>query len=89
VVSQHASGSALERLLSKLGLPREPYRSDLRLFPELDVARLKRELRLEEFGEERGAQEQPATDTTAPDDMELQGNQPCRERGQTYPGCLS
>ncbi|MGH6896504.1 MAG: hypothetical protein ACREJ5_08140 [Geminicoccaceae bacterium] len=72
MASQHRSSSALERLLSKLGLPREPYRPDLRLFPELDVARLKCELRLDELGKERGAQEQPATDTTAPDDIELQ-----------------
>ena len=72
MASQHGTNSALERLLSKLGLPREPYRPDLQLFPELDVARLKRELRLEELGNERGAQEQPATDSTALDDIELQ-----------------
>lgn len=72
MVSQDRSSSALERLLSSLGLPREPYRPELRLFPELDVARLKQELRLEELGEERGGQEQPATESTALDDIELQ-----------------
>ena len=62
--------SALSRLVN--GLKREPhdFRPSLEVFPTLNVDKLAADLRLAKLGAERGARNEPATTSTALDDVE-------------------
>jgi len=62
--------SALSRLVN--GLKREPhdYRVSLDVFPALNIDKLAGDLGLAKAGAERGAREEPASDTLALDDIE-------------------
>lgn len=62
--------SALARLVN--GLKREPhdYRASLDVFPTLNITKVAADLAVSRTGAERGAVEQPGSDTAALDDME-------------------
>ena len=62
--------SALARLVS--GLKREPhdYRASLDVFPTLNVAKLAADLAVGKTGSERGAREEPSSDSAVLDDVE-------------------
>ena len=62
--------SALSRLAKNLSSPGHDYRINTELFGTIDTARISRELDLENQGRERGQQNQPASSSTAPDDIE-------------------
>jgi len=64
--------SALERLRSIFSEPVHPYRPATDIFLDLNVDRIADEMRLAELGKERGAQNRPASDTQALDDIERQ-----------------
>jgi hypothetical protein len=65
-----AQKSALSRLVN--GLKREPhdFRPSLEVFPALNVDKLAAEMSLAKLGAERGADEEPATDSVTLDDVE-------------------
>src|SRR5580693_7579499 len=62
--------SALSRLMNGLKREQHDYRASLELFPALNVDKLAADLDLTRAGAERGAREEPASDTTAFDDVE-------------------
>jgi hypothetical protein len=65
-----AQKSALARLVN--GLKREPhdFRPSLEIFPALNVDKLAADMALAKAGTERGAREEPASDSRARDDVE-------------------
>jgi len=65
-----AQKSALGRLVN--GLKREPhdFRPSLEVFPALNVDKLAADMSLAKLGAERGANDEPATDSAALDDVE-------------------
>src|SRR6516164_6242039 len=62
--------SALTRLMNGLKREQHDYRVSLDVFPALNVDKLAADLRLAQLGAERGAREEPASDTAALDDVE-------------------
>ena len=62
--------SALSRLMNGLKREQHDYRVSLDVFPALNVDKLAADLRLAQLGAERGAREEPASDTAALDDVE-------------------
>jgi hypothetical protein len=62
--------SALARLVSGLRREQHDYRASLDIFPALNVAKIAADVGVGRSGAERGAREQPATDSTSLDDIE-------------------
>src|ERR1700719_3869859 len=62
--------SALSRLVNGLKREQHDYRVSLDVFPVLNTDKLAGDLRLAKAGAERGAREEPASDTLALDDIE-------------------
>src|SRR3981081_2049384 len=62
--------SALSRLVNGLKREQHDYRVSLDVFPVLNIDKLARDLALAKTGAERGAREEPASDTLALDDIE-------------------
>jgi hypothetical protein len=62
--------SALARLLNGLKREQHDYRPSLELFPALNIDKLAKDLMLAKAGAERGAREEPASDSVAFDDVE-------------------
>src|SRR5260370_16793285 len=62
--------SALGRLLNGLKREQHDYRVSLDVFPVLNIDKLAADLELAKTGAERGAREEPASDTLALDDIE-------------------
>jgi len=62
--------SALSRLVNGLKREQHDYRASLDVFPVLNTDKLAGDLRLAKNGAERGAREEPASDTVALDDIE-------------------
>jgi hypothetical protein len=62
--------SALSRLVNGLKREQHDYRVSLDVFPLLNIDKLAADLALAKTGAERGAREEPASDTTVPDDVE-------------------
>ncbi|HEY6257295.1 MAG TPA: hypothetical protein VIY51_16045 [Xanthobacteraceae bacterium] len=62
--------SALNRLVNGLKREQHDYRVSLDVFPALNVDKLAADFRLAQSGAERGAREEPASDTVALDDIE-------------------
>jgi hypothetical protein len=62
--------SALSRLVNGLKREQHDYRVSLDVFPVLNTDKLARDLGLAKAGAERGAREEPASDTLAFDDVE-------------------
>jgi hypothetical protein len=62
--------SALSRLVNGLKREQHDYRVSLDVFPVLNTDKLARDLGLAKAGAERGAREEPASDTLAFDDIE-------------------
>ena len=62
--------SALSRLVNGLKREQHDYRVSLDVFPALNIDKLARDLELAKAGAERGAREEPASDTLALDDIE-------------------
>ena len=67
-----ATGSALARLIGGLKREQHDYRASLEIFPALDVAKLAADLGVGNSGAERGANEEPSTDSATLDDIENQ-----------------
>jgi hypothetical protein len=65
-----AQKSALARLVN--GLKREPhdFRPSLEIFPALSIEKIAQDMSLAKHGAERGARDEPATDSVSPDDVE-------------------
>src|SRR6516225_10238479 len=65
-----AQKSALARLVN--GLKREPhdFRPSLEIFPALSIDKVAQDMGLAKYGAERGARDEPATDSVSPDDVE-------------------
>jgi hypothetical protein len=57
-------------LLGSFNKPSHDYVASTLSFPELDVERMKRRMRLEEEGQRRGTRNEPATDSLSRDDIE-------------------
>src|ERR1700693_1275391 len=62
--------SALARLVSGLRREQHDYRASLDIFPALNVAKIAADVAVGRSGAERGAREEPATDSTSLDDIE-------------------
>jgi hypothetical protein len=62
--------SALSRLVNGLKREQHDYRVSLDVFPVLNIDKLAADMELAKTGAERGAREEPASDTLAPDDIE-------------------
>lgn len=62
--------AALERLAQSLSRPAHPYSAVTATFMQIDVQRLKSDLRLGKRGAEHGCAEQPASDSEGFDDVE-------------------
>jgi hypothetical protein len=62
--------SALSRLVNGLKREQHDYRVSLDVFPVLNIDKLAADMELAKTGAERGAREEPAADTLAPDDIE-------------------
>ena len=62
--------SAVSRLMDLVNQPRHDYKPGTEVFLDLNVDRIAAELQLVQLGAERGAQERPAQDAQAPDDVE-------------------
>src|SRR5215472_6848220 len=62
--------SALSRLASGLRREQHDYRVSLDVFPALNIDKLSADLRLAQSGAERGAREEPASDSGTLDDIE-------------------
>ena len=62
--------SALSRLVNGLKREQHDYRVSLDVFPALNIDKLARDLELAKAGAERGAREEPGSDTQALDDIE-------------------
>lgn len=63
--------SGISRLLDKLRRPPHDFRPSTEVFAELDVTRLAAEMNLEAVGRERGQRNDPATNSTVPDEVEV------------------
>src|SRR5258707_12320766 len=62
--------SALSRLVNGLKREQHDYRVSLDVFPVLNIDKLAADMGLAKSGAERGAREEPASDTQVPDDIE-------------------
>ena len=62
--------SALARLLNGLKREQHDYRPSLEVFPVLNIDKLASDMALATTGAERGAREEPASDSIAVDDVE-------------------
>jgi hypothetical protein len=62
--------SALSRLVNGLKREQHDYRVSLDVFPALNTDKLAKDLKLAQTGAERGAREEPASDTAVMDDIE-------------------
>jgi len=62
--------SALARLLNGLKREQHDYRPSLEVFPALNIDKLAGEMALATSGADRGAREEPASDSIAFDDVE-------------------
>jgi hypothetical protein len=62
--------SALARLLNGLKREQHDYRPSLEVFPTLNVDKIARDMALAKTGAERGAREEPASDSIVYDDVE-------------------
>ena len=62
--------SALARLLNGLKRQQHDYRPSLEIFPALNIDKLAGDMLLATAGADRGAREEPASDSTAFDDIE-------------------
>jgi hypothetical protein len=62
--------SALSRLVNGLKREQHDYRVSLDVFPALNIDKLAKDLELAKAGAERGAREEPGSDTQALDDIE-------------------
>jgi hypothetical protein len=65
-----ATSSALMRLVGGLKREQHDYRASLEVFPALNIAKLAADLRVGQQGAQRGANEEPSTDSIAFDDVE-------------------
>jgi hypothetical protein len=63
--------TALSRVLESMRRPPHDKRPATDVFPDLDVHRLAREMRLDEVGRGRGSSEEPASTTAALDEVEI------------------
>src|ERR1700692_1778324 len=62
--------SALSRLVNGLKREQHDYRVSLDVFPVLNADKIAADMRLAKTGAERGAREEPASDTLSLDDIE-------------------
>lgn len=65
-----ANQSAFARLLGELRAPAHDFRPTTDVFPALDRDQIAKDLELERLGTERGARNEPATNSTTLDDVE-------------------
>jgi hypothetical protein len=65
-----AAISALSRLVGGLKREQHDYRASLEIFPALDVARLAADFAVAKVGAQRGANEEPSSDSASLDDVE-------------------
>ncbi len=65
-----AASSALARLVSGLKREQHDYRASLEVFPALNIAKLSADLGVGKAGAQRGAAEEPSSDSAALDDVE-------------------
>src|SRR5580704_14017209 len=65
-----AVSSALARLVGGLKREQHDYRASLEVFPALNVAKLAADLGVGRLGAQRGASEEPSTNSIAFDDVE-------------------
>ncbi len=65
-----AASSALARLVGGLKREQHDYRASLEIFPALNVAKLAADLAVGKMGAQRGAAEEPSSDSAALDDVE-------------------
>jgi hypothetical protein len=63
--------NALNRLWDTVKEPSHDFRASTQIFPNLDTDRIARDMELERHAEERGATDEPPTDVTSPDEIEL------------------
>lgn len=66
-----AGQSALGRLLGTLRRPPHDYRPSTEVFPDLDVSKVAAELNLESLGRERGERNEPVTNSSVADEVEV------------------
>src|ERR1700759_4255308 len=65
-----AATSSLARLVGGLKREQHDYRASLEIFPALNVAKLGADLGVGRIGAERGAEEEPSSDSPVLDDIE-------------------
>jgi hypothetical protein len=65
-----AASSALARLVGGLKREQHDYRASLEIFPALNIAKLAADLGVGKMGAQRGANEEPSSDSSAFDDVE-------------------
>src|SRR3979490_2163318 len=65
-----AAISALSRLVGGLKREQHDYRASLEIFPALDAARLAADFAVAKLGAQRGANEEPSSDSAVLDDVE-------------------
>jgi hypothetical protein len=65
-----AASSALARLVGGLKREQHDYRASLEIFPALNIAKLAADLGVGRMGAQRGANEEPSSDSSALDDIE-------------------
>ena len=65
--------SALSKLVEAFKTPQHDYKKlNTQIFGQLDANKVARELNLEKIGAEKGAKNQPSTDSQIPDEIESQ-----------------
>ena len=69
-IKELAVSSALARLVGGLKREQHDYRASLEVFPALNVAKLAADLAVGKMGAQRGANEEPSSDSAVFDDIE-------------------
>jgi hypothetical protein len=69
-IKELAVSSALARLVGGLKREQHDYRASLDVFPALNVAKLAADLKVGQLGAQRGAKEEPSSDSAVLDDVE-------------------
>ena len=66
------ANSAISKLIEAFKTPQHDYKPNTEIFGQFDADKVAKELNLEKLGAEKGAKDQPSTDSQIPDEIESQ-----------------